>query len=80
MNIYSDFHPFHQLNLDPHPHPPDQEQHDEGVRDLALPDLHVHPSLHPPRCAQPHDLHVSANHHTVEKSLFSMEISSIFYI
>ena len=31
----------------------------EGVRDLALPDLHVHPPLHPPRRPQPLDLHVS---------------------
>ena len=30
----------------------------EGVRDLALPDLHVHPPLHPPRRPQPLDLHV----------------------
>ena len=41
-----------------------------GVRDLALSDLHVHPSLHPPRCSQPHDLHVSANDHTVMKLIF----------
>ena len=31
----------------------------EGVRDLVVPDLHVHPPLHPPRRPQPLDLHVS---------------------
>ena len=35
----------------------------EGVRDLALPDLHVHPPLHPPRRPQPLDLHVSGRYH-----------------
>ena len=55
------------ISIPPHQ---DQDYHLAGVRDLALPDLHVHPPLHPPRCSQPYDLHVSANDHTVMKLIF----------
>ena len=59
------------ISIPPHQ---DQDYHLAGVRDLALPDLHVHPPLHPARCSQPYDLHVSANDHTV------MELISLFML
>ena len=50
----------------------------EGVRDLALPDLHVHPPLHPPRRPQPLDLHVSGRYHLFRVFLTKTPVTFLF--